>query len=66
MEELLPSLIAQNKGASSADIMERLIIALADFFDVSKQMAKIRMIDLGYTEAIGVLNYKGTVINAMP
>ena len=59
MEELLPSLIAQNKGASSADIMERLIIALADFFDVSKQMAKIRMIDLGYTEAIGVLNYKG-------
>ena len=59
MEELLPSLISQNKGASSADIMERLIIALADFFDVSKQMAKIRMIDLGYTEAIGVLNYKG-------
>lgn len=60
MKELLPAIIAQNNGASNADILERLIIALADFFDVSKQMAKIRMIDLGYTEAIGVLNYKAT------
>ncbi|MCM1232363.1 MAG: helix-turn-helix domain-containing protein [Ruminococcus flavefaciens] len=60
MKELLPAIIAQSNGASDADILERLIIALADFFDVSKQMAKIRMIDLGYTEAIGVLNYKPT------
>lgn len=60
MKELLPAIIAQNNGASNVDILERLIIALADFFDVSKQMAKIRMIDLGYKEAIGVLNYKAT------
>lgn len=40
-------------------IMEPVITELSEFFGVSKQAAKIRMIDLGYTDAIGVLNYVG-------
>ncbi|MDO4540023.1 MAG: hypothetical protein Q4B48_02810 [Syntrophomonadaceae bacterium] len=40
-----------------SEVMERVISSLADFFGVSIQSAKIRMIDLGYTEAIGVYNY---------
>ena len=33
------------------------VIELSDFFGVSVQSAKIRMIDVGYTEAIGVFEY---------
>lgn len=58
IEELFPVMRELSSGAGEADILERVIVALAEFFDVSKQMAKIRMIDLGYKEAIGVLNYK--------
>ena len=60
IEELFSLVRGQFNGAGEADILEQVIIYLADFFDVSKQMAKIRMIDLGYKEAIGVLNYKRT------
>jgi len=41
----------------TADIMTVVICDLSDFFEVSVQSAKIRMIDIGYTEAIGVLEY---------
>ena len=37
--------------------MESVVFELADFFGVSKLSAKIRMIDLGYKEAIGVFTY---------
>jgi len=40
-----------------ANVMESVVFELSEFFEVSKQAAKIRMIDLGYTEAIGVLTY---------
>jgi len=41
----------------TTDIMTAVICDLSDFFEVSLQSAKIRMIDIGYTEAIGVLEY---------
>ena len=39
------------------DIMEPVIDALATFFVVSRQAAKIRMVDVGYEEAIGAFTY---------
>lgn len=54
-------IIAQNKQASHtgelAEIIEPVITELADYFQVSKISAKIRMIDLGYEEAIGAFSY---------
>ena len=40
-----------------ADKLELVIEKLADFFNVSKQAAKIRLIDLGFDKAAGVNNY---------
>lgn len=48
--KLLPS-------ANKTDILESVIFELSDFFGVSKLAAKIRLIDLGFQEAIGVLTY---------
>lgn len=57
----IEELIEKNKRVlqteNMADIMESVVFELSDFFEVSKQAAKIRMIDLGYTEAIGVFTY---------
>jgi hypothetical protein len=57
----IEELIEKNKRVlqtdNIADIMESVVFELSDFFEVSKQAAKIRMIDLGYTEAIGVFTY---------
>ena len=39
------------------DIYESVIFELAEFYGVSKQAAKIRMLDLGYEEVHGVLTY---------
>lgn len=39
------------------DIMEPVIEELATFFCVSRQAAKIRMVDAGYQEAIGAFTY---------
>ena len=57
IEELFAAARTASPNAAPSDIMEQVVIALADFFGVSKQSAKIRMIDLGYTDAIGVFNY---------
>ena len=57
----IEELIEKNRRALQTDniavVMESVVFELAGFFDVSRQAAKIRMIDLGYTEAIGVLTY---------
>lgn len=37
--------------------MAATVAGVAEFFGVSKQSAKIRLIDLGYNDAIGVYNY---------
>ena len=42
---------------SSAEMTANVIGELADFFGVSKQSARLRMKELGYEEAQGVLNY---------
>jgi sulfur relay (sulfurtransferase) DsrC/TusE family protein len=39
------------------DIMESVIDEMASFFCVSRYAAKIRMVDLGYEEAIGTFTY---------
>ncbi len=39
------------------DIMEPVIEELATFFSVSRQAAKIRMVDAGYQEAVGAFTY---------
>lgn len=39
------------------DIMESVIFELAEFFQVSRTAAKIRMLDLGYKEVEGVYTY---------
>jgi len=57
IEELFAAARTVSPNATPSDIMEQVVIALAEFFGVSKQSAKIRMIDLGYTDAIGVFNY---------
>lgn len=40
-----------------AEILAETITTLASFFEVSKQSVKYRLIELGYVEADGVLNY---------
>lgn len=40
-----------------ADTIAAAIYELAEFFEVSAQSAKIRLLDIGYTEVIGVLEY---------
>lgn len=57
----IEKLIKKNKRIlqteNIADIMESVVFELSEFFGVSKISAKIRMIDLGYNEAIGVYTY---------
>ena len=42
---------------SYINILERTVIELASFFQVSKQSTKLRMIEIGYPEVRGVLDY---------
>lgn len=42
---------------SREKLTANVVIQLADFFGVSKQSARLRMIELGYSEAQGVLNF---------
>jgi len=62
------ALIAWHKNEMNAvktsDVIAAVIFDLADFFEVSTQSAKIRMLDVGYTEAIGVLEYTDGQYNA--
>ncbi|MCC7571692.1 hypothetical protein KO465_10325 [Candidatus Micrarchaeota archaeon] len=46
-----------NIEQSETGKLEYVIDKLADFFNVSKQAAKIRLIDLGYTAVTGINNY---------
>lgn len=39
------------------EMLRRVIEQLADYFQVSKQAARIRLIELGYTEARGIFDY---------
>jgi DNA-binding Xre family transcriptional regulator len=47
----------ENNTGRLGDVISPVINDLADFFSVSVQAAKIRMIDIGYIEAIGAYEY---------
>jgi len=47
----------EKKTNKLADVISAVVNDLAEFFGVSVQAAKIRMIDIGYNEAIGVYEY---------
>ena len=48
----------QTNTTELVDVMEATIEELATFFCVSRQAAKIRMLDIGFEEAIGAFTYK--------
>ena len=49
-----------------ADILSDTICSLAKFFDVSRASVKYRLIELGYTEADGVLNWNSETKSYFP
>lgn len=60
-EQMIDRLRAQYRSRyphmSAEKLTERIICELADFYGVSKQSAKLRMIELGHSEAQGILNF---------
>ncbi len=57
IDELLFSYRARYPGIATPKLYSMVVRDLAQFYGVSKQSAKLRMIELGYSEAKGVLNY---------
>ncbi|WP_010651618.1 helix-turn-helix domain-containing protein [Oceanobacillus massiliensis] len=57
IEELIAKYQKCNEKGYTYTIFEAVVDELSNFFEVSKVAAKIRMIDLGYKQAIGVYNY---------
>ncbi|MBB4825012.1 DNA-binding XRE family transcriptional regulator [Sporosarcina luteola] len=57
IEELIAKYKKCNEKGHSYSIFEAVVTELSEFYEVSKVAAKIRMIDLGYKQAIGVFNY---------
>ena len=57
IRELFQTLTLVNPDISRSELVREVVDNLSDFFKVSKQAAKIRMIDLGFKEANGVYNY---------
>ncbi len=57
LKEILLRLHIEDPEKTESDIMEEAIQELADFFAVSKFAAKLRAIELGFSQAQGVWNY---------
>lgn len=57
IRELFQTLTLVNPDISRSELVQEVVDNLATFFEVSRQTAKIRMIDLGFKEANGVYNY---------
>ncbi|HGA3755626.1 TPA: XRE family transcriptional regulator [Streptococcus agalactiae] len=57
IRELFQTLTLVNPDISRSELVQEVVDNLATFFEVSRQAAKIRMIDLGFKEANGVYNY---------
>ena len=51
--EYIATFMHQANTVHTADVMEQVITALQTDFGVSKQAAKIRLVEVGYDEAIG-------------
>lgn len=56
-QELIGELSRENEDERQAIILQKAVIALAEIYNVSKQAAKNRVVELGFKTAIGVLNY---------
>lgn len=54
---LIEELKQQNEDERQAVILQKAVMALAEIYNVSKQAAKNRVIELGFEKAIGILNY---------
>lgn len=59
LTQILKQLQEEQPDLLDSDRMQEAIIRLADFFQVSKVAAKLRAVEIGFTTAIGVLNYVG-------
>ena len=59
LTELLKQIQEERPDLPDSDRMQEAIIKLSEFFQVSKVAAKLRAIEVGFTTAIGVLNYVG-------
>lgn len=57
IRELFQTLTLVNPDISRSELVQEVVDNLATFFEVSRQAAKIRMIDLEFKEANGVYNY---------
>ena len=57
LNEILQRLHIDGPEKTESEIMEEAIQELAEFFEVSKYAAKLRAIELGFTQAKGVWNY---------
>ncbi|HGC8480124.1 TPA: XRE family transcriptional regulator [Streptococcus agalactiae] len=57
IRELFQTLTLVNPDINRSELVQEVVDNLATFFEVSRQAAKIRMIDLGFKEANGVYNY---------
>jgi len=56
-DELIAWHKSNNRTDKISDVIGAVITELSDFFEVSLLSAKIRMVDIGYTEAIGAFEY---------
>lgn len=57
IDELLFGYRARFPGISTPKLYSKVVSDFAKFYGVSRQSAKLRMIELGYSEAKGVLNF---------
>lgn len=55
--KLIEKFLSERNGDRSPETMNWIMQSLASFFNVSKSMAKYRMIELGYPEAEGIYVY---------
>ena len=63
IEVTFKKLLKESPGTSRQDVTEMVIDTIAEFFEVSKQSAAIRMLELGYAEAE---EYCGSDYNGQP
>lgn len=56
-KEYIAYFMKQTNAKHTVDVMEMVIGALEQDFGVSRQAAKIRLVELGFEEAIGTFNY---------
>lgn len=55
--EILSRLHSENRGLGKAIILEKAVSELADFYNVSKLLAKLRAVEVGIQQAIGSFVY---------